>query len=113
MTESHAQTRYRRLLAKKRPDETLRALAERHGVKPRTFYHWHQRYKAEPEPEPASDAEPDLLPVELSATAGQDLGSLLAPSFEVALHRSGHVVRVPARFDAGALERLVAVLERG
>jgi hypothetical protein len=110
---SSPRARYRRILARKRAHETLRALAERHGVKPMTFYHWHQRYKtSEPEAEPAGDDEPGLLPVELSTSAGREFGSLLSPGFEVALRRSGHVVRVPARFEPAALARLLSVLEQ-
>ena len=103
------ETRYRRIMAKRCSGETLRALAERHGVKPRTFYWWHHRFK---EREPAPEAA-ELVPVDLPASPGLDLGALLGPTFfEVSLRQSGHVVRVPSTFDSGSLARLVSLLER-
>ena len=104
------ETRYRRILARRRSGETLRALAERHGVKPRTFYWWHHRFK---EREPAPDEATALVPVDLPVNSGLDLGALLGPTFfEVALRQSGHVLRVPSTFDSGSLARLVTLLER-
>lgn len=103
------ETRYRRIMAGRRSDETLRALAERHGLKPRTLYRWHHRFKErEPTPEAA-----ELVPVDLPKHSALNLGALLGPTFfEVALKQSGHVVRVPSTFDSGSLARLVSLLER-
>ena len=98
------EARYRALLGQRREGETLADLARRHGVKPRTLYWWHQRFnKRRPEQEKGA-----LVPVDAVALG---LGAVLSPSFEVALRSSGHVVRVPARFDAEALRRLVEALE--
>ena len=106
---SQAQIRYQRVLAKQRDGESLRALAERCGVKPRTLYYWHQRLAKRAREENAL-APPQILPVEIA-------GSLLGfepPSraFEVALRVSGHVLRVPPEFNPETLRRLVETLER-
>lgn len=108
MTKPHpSQALFKAVLASRRKDETLVALAKRRGVKLRTLYWWHQRFAKrarEQTPEPV----PALVPV---AGASLDLAAVLSPRFEVALQSSGHVVRVPARFEAGALRELVATLE--
>jgi hypothetical protein len=40
------------------------------------------------------------------------LGAIVAsPDFEVSLRDSGHLLKVPAKFDQAALRSLVAVLE--
>jgi len=106
---SRAEIRYRRVLAKQREDESLRALAERCGVKLRTLYYWHQRL-ARRAREGRPPAAAQLLPVEVAS----DLLGLESPppSFEVALRISGHVLRVPPEFDAETLRRLVDTLER-
>tara|TARA_B100000965_G_scaffold385924_1_gene387639 strand:+ start:804 stop:1115 length:312 start_codon:yes stop_codon:yes gene_type:complete len=94
--------------------ESLRALAERHGVNQWTFYAWHRRFKEEPKVQRgAARASSGLIPVEVTPSPGPDLGALLsAPvAYEVALRQSGHVVRVPAAFDSKSLAQLVATLE--
>ena len=112
MSATHpSESRYRRILANRRGGESLRALADRRGVNVRTLYWWNQKLlQREREQEPGrTPAVPALVPV--TGTEGFGLTSILAPDFEVALRGSGHVVRVPARFEDAALRRLVEVLE--
>lgn len=107
------QDRYLRIVRSRQTGESLRALAERHGVNQWTFYAWHRRFKEEPKVQHAARASSGLIPVEVTPSPGPDLGALLsAPvAYEVALRQSGHVVRVPAAFDSKSLAQLVATLE--
>ncbi|RMF51485.1 MAG: hypothetical protein D6746_17550, partial [Bacteroidetes bacterium] len=74
-----------------------------------TLYGWHQRLTKRARERDEQEAESvALVPVETGPVA---LNTVLAPSFEVVLRASGHVVHVPARFDAAALRRLVETLE--
>lgn len=107
-----SEARYRALLDTRGEGETLVALAQRQGVNLHTLYWWHQRF-AKQARERRSDGAVGtaLVPVE---AGGLDLSAILSSSnssFEVALRGSGHVVRVPTRFDVGALRRLVETLE--
>jgi hypothetical protein len=76
---------------------SVAAFAARTGVSAWRLYHWRARLIG-----PAATSF-----VEIKTAAPQGLG---AGAFEVVLPR-GFVVRVPADFDAVALQRLVAVLE--
>ena len=108
------QARYRRIMRSRQTGESLRALAERHGVNQWTFYAWHRRFrKPEEQPPAAAGASSGLIPVEVTPNRGPDLGALLTPpvAYEVALRQSGHVVRVPAAFEPKSLAQLVATLE--
>lgn len=110
MTEPRpSETRFRKILSKRRKGEALCRLADRMRVKRRTLYWWHQRL-ARQERERANEKTQDLVAVEVPALSA--LGSMLAPAIEVALRESGHVLRVPPRFEAEALRQLVDVLER-
>ena len=102
-----AEIRYREVLSKRRPGETLVALAARRGVKLRWVYHWHQKLNRRERDAPKSAK---LLPVRV--LNGQGLGPILsAPDFEVALKASGHLLKVPAKFDSAGLRSLVEILE--
>ena len=104
------EARYRAVLAKRREGETLVALAKRQGVNLRTLYWWNQRLakRAREQRDRERPVETALVPVEATPLA---LSAIVSPSFDVALRGSGHVVHVPAHFDAPALRRLVDVLE--
>lgn len=112
MAEPHpSETRFRKILSKRRKGEALCRLADRMKVKRRTLYWWHQRL-ARQERERAEQELQDLVPVEVPGLS--TLGSMLGPStIEVELRTSGHVMRVPSRFEADALRQLVDVLESG
>ncbi len=105
-----SEIRFRKILSKRRKGEALCHLADRMRVKRRTLYWWHQKLARE-ERERAKEEPQDLVAVQVPGLPA--LGSLLAPAIEVALRESGHVLRVPARFEADALRQLVDVLERG
>ena len=64
---SSPESLYRRILASQRRDEPLCHLADRHGVKRRTLYWWHQRLAKRAAAEGSDPAPPpaDLVPVEL------------------------------------------------
>lgn len=115
MPEPHpSERRYRKILSKRRMGEPLCRLADRMKVKRTTLYWWHQRFARE-ECERAEQERQVLVPVEVSEPASVPaaaLSSMLSPSVEVVLRDSGHVMRVPARFDTDDLLRLVDVLER-
>jgi len=99
-----AETRYREILSKRRDGEAYCALADRMGVKRRTLYYWLQRLRKQ------ERRRAQLVPVELPSLTGLD--PLAATAIEVSLRGSGHVLRVPPRFDATSLRALIDVLER-
>jgi hypothetical protein len=88
---------------------TAREFATEIGVNPRTLMHWKWVLKPKPEEAtvkaetPGSAAAPELRFVELAGDA------VSSESFEIVLG-SGMTLRVPARFDADALSRLLDVL---
>ena len=104
------EARYRAVLAKRREGETLVSLAKRQSVNLHTLYWWNQRLakRAREQRGEKKPAETALVPVEATPLT---LSAIVSPSFDVALRGSGHVVHVPARFDATALRRLVDTLE--
>ena len=102
--------RYEQILGRRRDGELLRELAERHGVEPRVFYRWRARFDGTAANVERS-ASQALIPVEVAGATSLDLSALLGADFEIALRGSGHLVRVPAGFEAAALARLVGVLE--
>jgi len=91
------------LAALQRSGKAVSVFAAEHGLDPQRLYSWRRRLgKAEP----TTFQEVIVRPAaRISVTDGE------AP-FEVVL-RSGVVVRVPASFDATALERLLEVLRTG
>ena len=88
---------------------TAREFATEIGVNPKTLMHWKWVLKAEPKTATpraeleGSDAMRDLRFVEVASDA------VSSESFEVVL-AGGMTLRVPARFDADALGRLLEVL---
>lgn len=113
MPEPHpSENRYRKILSKRRKGEAICRLADRMKVNRRTLYWWHQRFARRERELAEQEEEQDLVPVELPAPALSALSSMLTPAVEVELRASGHLVRVPARFDADDLRRLVEILER-
>ena len=108
MTKPHpSEARYRQILSKRRKGEALCRLADRTRVNRKTLYYWHRKL-ARRAREEGQEAQ-DLVPVEVPALS--TLGSMLAPAVEVSLRDSGHVLRVPMRFEADALRLLVDALE--
>ncbi len=87
---------------------TAREFAARAGLNAGTLMYWASRLKREaatPTQAASSEPEPLRLPlVELRATVGAD-------DFELELG-AGRRLRIPAGFDAAALERLLGVLDR-
>lgn len=81
--------------------QSVAVFCSREGLAVSTFCHWRQRLG------PTVGASTALVPV---GTVSRDLLMRERSPFEVMLH-SGHVVRVPADFDEGALVRLVVALE--
>lgn len=109
----------RRVLARwERSGLTQREFAARNGLTPTTISWWRHVFRraAEGEQPSRSNGSARRAPgtggrdasfVEVTLPAPADSGSA---GFEVVL-RTGHVVRVPARFDAAALRAVVAALE--
>jgi transposase len=91
---------------------SLRAYSERHGVKAGTLSYWNSRLK--PRPADAAAAAADVGTTFLTVHVAEPALAVSEPAddrIEVVLS-GGHVVRVGRGFDGGALERLLAVLER-
>ena len=96
---------------------TLKEFAAEIGVNANTLAGWRWRLSSQEAVAPVASRAPAFLeivaPVE---DASEDEGSAAeaaAPGMEPleVVLRSGHRVRVPARFDEAALRRVVAVLE--
>jgi hypothetical protein len=87
----------------------LDAFAVDAGLDPQRLRRWRRTLAAPPS---------DVVFEEVAAAAAEPLRSVAVTAgveqswFEVVL-RSGRVVRVPESFDAGALRRLLAVVEEG
>lgn len=83
----------------------LRAFARREGLDPQRLTRWRRRLAAE--------VRPAFQEVELGDARATDMEQASAVGherFEVVL-TSGRVVRVPERFDAEALRRLLVVVD--
>jgi transposase len=112
-----------------RPDANISAVARRHGVKPSLLFRW--RRLAREEEELARTNAPAFAPVTLAlpsgsaeepASAAAPVGALPPGSIpEAARHADdrieiefggGWLVRVGAGVDAGALKRVLDVLDR-
>ena len=100
-----AAVRYRKILASRRPEESIRQLADRHGILPQTLYRWSSRLG----PHKSEDA-PTLLPVHLTTLADAHTEAA-TPMVELRLARSGHHLRLPATTDPHTLRNLVHALE--
>ncbi|MBA3844476.1 MAG: hypothetical protein H0X39_17975 [Actinobacteria bacterium] len=88
--------------ALERSRKGVAVFAAEHGIDPQRLYAWRRRLGGA---EPTTFQELIVRPPpRLSLAAG-------AAAFELALP-TGLVVRVPASFDASALDRLLGVLER-
>lgn len=99
-----------RVGAWRRSGQTAKAYAKSTGVNAGTLTYWawrlgsrRRRRPSDRKPRGPQAAAPAMIEV---VTAS----GLVAEGFEVQLG-SGHRVQVPARFDAAALKRLIAVLE--
>ena len=100
-----AERRWRSLIAaQERSGLGVAEFAARRGLSAATLYWWRSRIGR------AERAVPRLVPIEI---VGRESGVACAPGlhFEVEL-RGGRRLRVPPRFDADELARLVAALER-
>ena len=87
--------------ALERSGKAVAVFAAEHGIDPQRLYAWRRRLGGA---EPTTFQEVIVRPPpRISLTEG-------AAAFELALP-SGVVVRVPASFDASALDRLLGVLE--
>lgn len=102
---SGAEGRWRSLIAaQERSGLGVAEFAARRGLSAATLYWWRSRIRR------SERSEPQLVPIEIIA---REPDRACAPSghFEVEL-RGGRRVRVPPRFDASELTRLIAALER-
>jgi hypothetical protein len=100
---------YERLLAEQKASGmTLRAFADLRGLNRNTFYGWHQRLRRLR----AADEASKLVRVQVQEGRERDAEDVgpCGPLFELAFP-GGRVLRIPPRFDAGELQRLLAALE--
>jgi transposase len=91
---------------------SLRAYSAHHGVKAGTLSYWNSRLK--PRPAESAAAASDAGPTFLTVRVAEPALAMPEPAddrIEVVVS-GGRVVRVSRNFDGGALERLLAVLER-
>lgn len=86
--------------------QTLTAFATAHGLDPQRLGRWRRILSATPGPV-FEEISPTLL---AAITPGDVVAKGVQERFEIVLS-SGRVVRVPASFDAGALRRLLQVVE--
>ncbi len=88
--------------------QTLTAFAITKGLDPQRLVRWRRILSAVPAP-----LFEEILPgVIAAANAGDFVAKETLGRFEIVL-ASGRIVRVPESFDAGALRRLLAVVEEG
>ena len=102
-----AAVRYRKILASRRPEESIRQLADRCGILPQNLYRWSSRLG----PHQPEDA-PTFFPVHLTALTDTH-PEAPTPMVELRLARSGHHLRLPATTDPHTLRTLVDALEAG
>ena len=91
----------KQLQRQRRSGMTAREYCRLHGLAESAFYFWRREIR---ERDQQTQAEPAFVPVAVEAVATESV-------FEVKLASSGHLVRVPAGFDAEALKQLLALLE--
>ena len=112
-----------------RPDANISAVARRHGIKPSLLFRWRRMARNAPRATP----EPAFIPVTLAlppagaeppapeAVRGAADARASSPSSEAAQHRAdsrieielsnGRLVRFGADVDAGALKRILDILD--
>ena len=90
------------LAALERSGKAVAVFAAEHGIDPQRLYAWRRRL---------GGAEPTTFQELIVRPSPRISLTESAAAFELALP-SGVVVRVPASFDASALDRLLGVLER-
>jgi|SRR5215831_10758725 len=93
---------------------TAKEFAAETGLNPGTLTYWKWRLRAVgsvEEPARSAAGGPCFVEIAPSAIAGAPSKSAEPEPIEVVL-REGLRIRIPARFDAAALGRLLAVLER-
>ena len=96
------------LAALDKSGQTLTAFAITKGLDPQRLVRWRRILSAMPAP-----LFEEILPsVVATANAGDLVAKETPGRFEIVL-ASGRIVRVPESFDAGALRRLLAVVEEG
>jgi transposase-like protein len=89
-----------------RSGKPVRVFAEEHGLDPQRLYSWRRRFTAVAGGDNTRFRELIVRPS--SEISGQDVDD---SRFEIVL-ASGVVVRVPSKFDAAALARLLDVLSQ-
>lgn len=99
------EARWRSLIAaQERSGESVAGFAERRGLNAATLYWWRSRLRR------VDRSTPEFVPIELveapRSSRVDDSGG-----FEIEL-AGGRRLRVPARFDADELARLIVVVER-
>ena len=100
------ESRWRELIAEQeRSGQSVADFAHSRGVPPASLYWWRSELRRRSR-RPSSS--PTIVPVTLISRAGEHDQS---ESFELVL-AGGRRVRVPARFDAAALARLINVVEQ-
>ena len=100
-----AESRWRSLIAaQEQGGGSVAQFAERRGLNAATLYWWRSRLRR------VDRGEPQLVPIEIvdrPSTRSRETDA----HFEIELV-GGRRLRVPPRFDAGELARLIAALER-
>lgn len=91
---------------------TAGEFAARAGLSERSLVWWRWKLKSTPAASPTSIAGA-FLPVHVIDAEAAEAAPASAPeAFEIALP-NGRVIRVPPKFDAQTLERILAIVERG
>jgi len=104
---------WRRLLREHRASGlSIRSFCEASGVSEPSFHYWRRQLRrtgndSVPDPQTSRRSSRHFVPfvpVKIQPT--------LAPAMVELVHRSGHVLRIPAAFDVEALAGILAVLDR-
>jgi transposase-like protein len=99
------EARWRSLIAaQERSGESVARFAEQRGLNPATLYWWRSRLRSR------ERAQSEFVPIEIVG-AERSMPSTNDGVFELELV-GGRRLRVPPRFDADELARLIAAVER-
>jgi transposase-like protein len=104
-SSKQTEARWRSLIAaQERSGESVAQFAERRGLNPATLYWWRSRLRSR------ERAQPEFVPIEIVG-AERSMPSTNDGVFELKL-AGGRRLRVPPRFDADELARLIVAVER-